>query len=116
MQHHGHKSKLGRKTGPRAALLAGLAAELIARGRIKTTEAKAKALRPYVEKMVTTARLDSVATRRLLVARLGGRVKIDKLFKDIAPRYEKRSGGYTRIIKLPARAGDASPQAIIEFV
>ncbi|MEK7136012.1 MAG: 50S ribosomal protein L17 [Patescibacteria group bacterium] len=116
MKHHGNTSKLGRESGAREALLRGLAKNLILHGRIQTTEPKAKALRPFIEKIVTIARHDTVGARRLVVSRLGGEVKTDKLFKEIAPRYLERAGGYTRIIKMPARSGDASPQAIIEFV
>ncbi|OHA58627.1 MAG: 50S ribosomal protein L17 [Candidatus Vogelbacteria bacterium RIFOXYD1_FULL_44_32] len=116
MQHHGHTSKLGRKSGPREALIRGLAKSLIEKGRIKTTEARAKALRPYVEKLVTIAKNNTVTAKRTVTARLGGEVKLEKLFNEIGPRYKERAGGFTRIIKMPARAGDASPQAIIEFV
>ncbi len=116
MQHHGNTSKLGRKSGPREALVRGLAKSLIDKGRIKTTLARAKALRPYVERLVTIAKNDTVTAKRTVTSRLGGEVKLDKLFKEIGPRYKDRAGGYTRIIKMPARSGDASPQAIIEFV
>ncbi len=116
MKHHGNSSKLGRESGQRQALLRGLAKNLILHGRIKTTEAKAKALRPFVERIVTIAREDNLSARRLVKSRLGGEVKVEKLFSEIAPRYAQRAGGYTRIIKIPARQGDASPQAVIEFV
>jgi large subunit ribosomal protein L17 len=69
-----------------------------------------------VEKIITLARRDTLEARRLIVSRLGGEVKTEKLFKEIGPRYVDRAGGYTRIIKMPARVGDGSPQAIIEFV
>ena len=116
MKHHGHTSKLGRKSGPREALMRGLAKELILHGRIKTTEAKAKALRPYVEKIVTIARRGGLPAQRLVRSRLGHDAKIEKLFAEIAPKYAERAGGYTRIIKMPARLGDGSPLAVIEFV
>ncbi|KKR13716.1 MAG: 50S ribosomal protein L17 [Candidatus Woesebacteria bacterium GW2011_GWA1_39_21b] len=116
MQHHKTNRKLGRKTGQRQALLRTLAGSLILRGRIKTTEAKAKELRPFIEKIVTKAKTDSVAKRRLVVEVLGGGQRIEKLFKEIGPRFSARAGGYTRIIKLPIRQGDASKMAVIEFV
>lgn len=93
-----------------------LAESLIIRGRIKTTEAKAKALRPFVERLVTTAKKGSISARRLIVTRLGTEDRATKLFADIAPKYQDRPGGYTRIIKAAPRKGDASPMAYIEFV
>lgn len=116
MKHHKKARKLGRKTGQREALLRTLAGSLILRERIKTTEAKAKELRPFIEKIVTKAKTDSVAKRRLVLEVIGGGQRIEKLFKVIGPRYIERAGGYTRIIKLPARLGDGSKMALIEFV
>lgn len=116
MRHNNQNRKFGRETGPRRALLKSLAVVLIARGRIKTTEAKAKALRPVVEKLVTRARAAKLADQRLLVARLGATKAMQKLTREIAPRYLTRPGGYTRISKLPRRGSDGSPMAIIEFV
>lgn len=116
MKHHATTSKLGRKTGQRSALLAHLVASLIARGRIKTTIAKAKALRPVVEKLVTKAKNPTLANQRLLLARIKDKRAAFRLVKEVAGKYANRPGGYTRIIKLPARAGDASPMAFIEFI
>ncbi|OJI08040.1 MAG: 50S ribosomal protein L17 [Candidatus Vogelbacteria bacterium CG22_combo_CG10-13_8_21_14_all_37_9] len=116
MKHHKHTSKLGRKTGQRQALMRTLAGSLFSRGKIKTTEAKAKALRPFAEKVITKAKQDSVANRRLVSEVLGSPKSLEKLFKDIGPRYTKRPGGYLRITKLALRAGDASKMAIIELV
>ncbi|MCI0619862.1 50S ribosomal protein L17 [Candidatus Wolfebacteria bacterium] len=117
MRHHNHNRKFGRVRKQRTALLEGLARSLVLHGRIQTTEAKAKELRPFVEKLVTKAKSDSVATRRLVSARLGGAPKATKkLVETIAPQYAKRPGGYTRITKLPVRKSDASPMAVIEFV
>jgi large subunit ribosomal protein L17 len=116
MKHHKTARKLGRKTGQREALLRTLAGSLILRDRIKTTEAKAKELRPFIEKIVTKAKVDTVAKRRLVIEVLGGGQRLEKLFKVVGPRYVDRNGGYTRIIKLPARLGDGSKMAIIEFV
>jgi len=116
MMHHNKTKKLGRKKNVREALIAGLAESVILRGRIKTTEAKAKALRPFVERLVTLAKKDTLASRRMIISRLGSEKRATKLFSDIAPKYKDRNGGYTRIVKLPARGGDASPMAFIEFV
>ena len=116
MKHHQTARKLGRKTGQRTALLRTLAGSLIFRDRIKTTEAKAKELRPFIEKIVTKAKEDTVSKRRLVIEILGGGQRLDKLFKVIGPRYVDRPGGYTRVLKLPARQGDGSKMAIIEFV
>ena len=116
MRHHNHNRKFGRERNQRRAFLRSLAVNLIARGKIKTTTARAKELRPLIEKMVTRARRGDLAARRLLLARLGRGEAARKLVADIAPRYEKRAGGYTRITKLPARLSDGSPQALLEFV
>ena len=94
-----------------------LAQALIVRGRISTTEAKAKAIRPYVEKLVTKAKSGTVAARRDVLATLGGDARSTTvLFKTIGPRYGSRAGGYTRIVKAAQRKGDAAKMAIIEFV
>jgi len=116
MRHHNHNRKFGRERNQRRAFLRSLAVNLITHGKIKTTTIRAKELRPLIEKMVTRARVGSLAARRILLARLGRLEAMQKLVTDIAPRYEKRLGGYTRITKLPARLSDGSPQALIEFV
>ncbi|MEK7091730.1 MAG: 50S ribosomal protein L17 [Patescibacteria group bacterium] len=116
MKHHKHTSKLGRETGQRKALMRTLAGSLFSREKIRTTEAKAKALRPFAEKVITKAKVDTVANRRLVIEVLGGPKSLDKLFKEIGPRYLKRAGGYLRITKLAPRGGDASKMAIIELV
>lgn len=116
MRHHDKNRKFGRTRNQRAALLRSLAVSLIGRGKIKTTEAKAKELRPFVERLVTKSREGTLASRRLVSARLGNSKETKKLFDDIAPKYKSRSGGYTRIIKLPARKSDGSKMAVIEFV
>jgi len=92
-----------------------LAFNLVTKEKIKTTEARAKELRPFIEKFVTRAKTDNLANRRLLIARLGQQTA-KKLFSKIAPKYKDKNGGYTRIIKLSQRKGDASKMAIIEFV
>ena len=116
MRHHDNKRTLGRDKDGRTALMKGLARSLVLHEKIKTTEAKAKELRPMIEKMVTKAKADTVATRRLLTSRIGSPVAVKKMFDTLAPKYEKRAGGYTRITKLPQRKGDAARMAMIEFV
>ena len=119
MRHKKHGKILGRKMGPRNALMRGLAIHLITNEKMITTEAKAKALRPQIEKMVTKARVSddkNLTARRLLLSTLDDRDATEKLLSEIAPRFLKRSGGYTRIIKLPARQGDGAKMAQIEFV
>ena len=116
MRHHDRKRSLGRKRDERRALLKSLSCSLIRDGKIKTTEAKAKELRPHIEKIVTQAKTDTLAKRRIVLSKLDNKTQTAKLFKEIAPKYAKRSGGYTRIIKLPIRKSDASKMALIEFV
>lgn len=117
MRHHNANRKFGRETNERRALLRGLAVSLILNGRITTTEAKAKELRPFIEKLVTKGRVGTLASRRDVVSRLGQEGGVAKRLIDaIAPKYTERPGGYTRIIKLAPRPGDASPMAVIEFV
>ncbi len=116
MRHHNKIKKFGRETNVRRALMRSLARNLILKGKIKTTQAKAKALRPFVEKLVTKARGGDLAARRLVASRLAGDKETKILFATIGPRYVNRPGGYTRITKLPPRAGDASPMSLIEFV
>ncbi len=115
MRHGNHNRKFGRQTDERRALLKSLARSLVLEGRITTTEAKAKEIRPLVEKLVTRGKVDSVNNRRLLVASLGDETTASKLIKT-AELYKERDGGYLRIVKTGPRKGDASPMAIIEFV
>ena len=98
------------------ALFRQLAISMILHERITTTEAKAKDLRPVIEKLVTIAREDSHANRHLIMKKIDNPVATTKLFEVIAPRYEAANGGYTRISKLEPRRGDAAPMALIEFV
>ena len=117
MRHKRKNRKFGRKANVRRGFIRSLAVALLTHETIKTTEARAKELRPYIEKLVTTARTGDLAARRVIASRLGNQEALaNKLVNDIAKRYEGRPGGYTRITKLPHRAGDASPMAIIEFV
>jgi large subunit ribosomal protein L17 len=93
-----------------------LALNLIINEKIKTTEARAKELRPFIEKLVTKGLEGTLASRRLIISRLGVPEGAQKLCDEISPRYKERNGGYTRITKLPVRAGDAAKMAVIEFV
>lgn len=115
MRHHDKNSKFGRKTGSRKAFLKSLSRNLVLRGRMQTTEARAKAIRPLVEKMVTKAKRASLADRRALIAALGDARMAGKLIKT-AEGYKERQGGYLRIVKMGPRKGDAAPMALIEFV
>lgn len=113
---HGKKGrKLGRKKDARRALLKSMAVSLVRYEKIKTTEAKAKELRPFIEKILSKAKEGKLSGRKLVIARVG-EPTAKKLFEKIAPKYKSRNGGYTRIIKLLPRKGDASKMAIIEFV
>lgn len=113
---HGNKlRKFGRKRKVRNALMDSLATSLILQSKIKTTEAKAKSLRPFVEKIVTVGKNKTLAAERQIIAMIGVR-GARKVVNDIAPKYKERNGGYTRITKLPRRASDAAKMAVIEFV
>src|SRR4051812_35285848 len=116
MRHHSNVRKFGREKNQRHALMRSLARNLIRDTRIKTTEAKAKELRPYVEKLVTKAKEASITSRRLINSRIMGAPETKKLVDEIAPKYKERKGGYTRIVKLPARDLDGAKMALIEFV
>jgi large subunit ribosomal protein L17 len=116
MRHKVGGRKLQRTSAHRLALFRNMAAALIKHEQITTTVAKAKELRPYVEKLVTLAKKGGLSNRRLAHARLLDDAQLVKLFDVIGPRYESRAGGYTRVIKAGIRASDASPMAIIEFV
>ena len=100
----------------RDALMRSLSRNLINEGRITTTLAKAKSLRPFVEKLVTKAKSGTLAARRVVLSRVHGEKEMKALFDEIAKKYKDRKGGYIRIIKLPARVLDAAPMAMIEFV
>jgi len=115
MRHHNANRKFGRTKNQRAALLRSLAYSLTLKGKIKTTQAKAKELRPYMEKLVTLGKKDTLASRRLLESRVGAEAA-KKIATELASAYKERAGGYTRITKMGPRATDASPMAVIEFV
>ena len=116
MRHRVAGRKLQRTTAHRNALFRNMAAALIKHEQITTTLAKAKELRPYVEKLVTLAKKGGLSNRRLAHARLMDETQLIKLFDVIAPRYAERAGGYTRVIKAGIRASDAAAMAVIEFV
>jgi large subunit ribosomal protein L17 len=116
MRHQRSGKKLGRDSAHRRALYANLAASLIEHGRIKTTEAKAKAVRPIAEKMITLGRRGDLAARRQALAYLRSQDVVHKLFADVAPRFADRNGGYSRIVKLGPRPGDGAEMAYLELV
>ena len=116
MRHRVAGRKLQRTSSHRTALFRNMAAALIKHEQITTTAAKAKELRPYVEKLITLAKKGGLSNRRLAHARLLDDAQLVKLFDVIGPRYAARSGGYTRIVKAGIRASDAAPIAIIELV
>jgi large subunit ribosomal protein L17 len=116
MRHRKHRGALGRPSGHRRALLSNLAGEVIMHGSIKTTEAKARAVRPYVEKMVTLAKRGDLHARRQALSKLRHRKVVDRLFHDVAPVFATRNGGYTRMTKTGYRVGDAAPMAVIALV
>ena len=116
MRHRVGGRKLQRTASHRTALFRNQAAALIKHEQITTTTAKAKELRPYVEKLVTLAKRGGLSNRRLAQARLMDDAQLNKLFDVIAPRYADRDGGYTRVIKAGIRISDAAPIAVIEFV
>lgn len=97
-------------------IMANLATDLIVHEKVTTTAAKAKALRPYAEKLITKARKGDLHSRRVILKDIHDKAAVAKLFEDVAPRYEERQGGYTRITKLGPRRGDGAEEAIIELV
>jgi len=109
--------KLGRKTGPRMALYKNLTVAVLRYEQVKTTEARAKEVRGRVERMITLAKDGTLSARRRVVAELPDEpLVIDKLFKEIAPRYADRTSGYTRLVRIGMRSGDAAPIVQIELV
>jgi len=108
--------RLGGSSSHQKAILANLATSLFEHGRIKTTETKARALRPYAEKLITHAKKGALHNRREVLKKIRDKDVVHTLFAEIGPFYADRNGGYTRIIKTGPRASDASPMAIIEFV
>lgn len=115
MQHLKQGRKFGRIKNQRRALILGLARNLIRKERIRTTEAKAKELKICIEKMISRAKNDNLASRRFLLEQLGTK-EVNKLFSFLAPRYKDWPGGYLRILKLGARKNDGAKISLIEFV
>ena len=116
MRHRKKGRKLGRKNGNRRALLMNLASQLVTNKRIKTTDAKAKELRSFIEPLITLAKKGDLHSRRMVARKLPHKNIVKSLFNEIAPKYVERAGGYTRIIKLGYRDNDRAPVSIIEFV
>ena len=116
MRHRKSGRKLGRKIGHRRAIMSNLACQLIEHKRIKTTEAKAKELRMFIEPLVTFARRGDLHARRQVLRKIPHKDIVSILFNDIGPVYTDRDGGYTRIIKLGFRDNDRAPVSMIEFV
>lgn len=117
MRHGLKQRKLGRDSSHRKALLANLAGSLIIHEQISTTLAKARALKPYVEKLITLGKKGDLNSRRKALSLTGNNKQaVSKLFTTVADRYKKRNGGYTRVMKFGFRAGDSAPVGVIEFV
>jgi large subunit ribosomal protein L17 len=116
MRHRVAKKRLGRDPSHRKALMRNLVTDLFRYERIRTTEARAKALRPVAEKLITKAKRGDVQARREVLKWVNDKDVVDHLFLAIAPSFQDRPGGYTRIVKLGRRQGDAAPVAIIELV
>ena len=116
MRHHRNGKKLGRDSSHRKAHYSSLAGALIEHGRIKTTEAKAKAVKPLVEQMITLGRRGDLHARRQALSVLRSQDVVHQLFADVAPRFSDRPGGYTRIVKVGPRYGDAAQMVYLELV
>jgi large subunit ribosomal protein L17 len=116
MRHKRAGKKLGRDSSQRRALYSNLAGALIEHGRIRTTEAKAKAVKPIAEQMITLGRRGDLHARRQALAFLRSPDVVHKLFSDVGPRFADRPGGYSRIVKIGPRPGDAAPMAYLELV
>ena len=116
MRHQRSGKKLGRDSAHRKALFANLTASLIEHGRIQTTEAKAKAVRPIAEQMITLGRRGDLHARRQAMAYLRSQEVVHKLFAEVGPRFAERPGGYSRIVKVGPRQGDAAEMVYLELV
>jgi large subunit ribosomal protein L17 len=116
MRHRKSGRQLNRNSSHRKAMFRNMACSLIEHEVIRTTVPKAKELRRVAEPLITLAKSDSVANRRLAFSRMRSKSAVGKLFSEIAPRYQERPGGYTRILKCGFRAGDAAPMAFVELV
>jgi len=117
MRHQMRKYKIGNNPSHRKSLIRNLAIEVIDHGKIKTTHTKCKAIQPVVEKLITIAKVDNVANRRLAFRKLNNADAVSKLFVNVGPKFQERNGGYTRITKLPdGRVGDNSKMSYISLV
>src|SRR5476651_2492640 len=116
MRHRNSGRYFGRNSSHRKAMFKNMMVSLLKHELITTTVAKAKELRGYIEPMITLAKVDSVHNRRLAFARLRDRDMVTKLFNEIAPHYQQRPGGYTRVLKCGNRKGDSAPMAVIQLV
>ena len=116
MRHRVKGRQLSRKSSHRRALMRNMATALFRHGRIETTTAKAKELRPYAERLITLAKRGDLHARRLAAQKIQDHEVLSRLFADIAPKFAQRPGGYTRILKLGTRQGDAADMALIELV
>lgn len=116
MRHRKKGRKLSRTASHKKATMRNMATSLFLHGRIRTTTAKAKELRPYAERLITLGKRGDLHARRLAAGRLQDKVAVGKLFEEIGPRFSDRPGGYTRILKLGARQGDAADMSLIELV
>jgi large subunit ribosomal protein L17 len=116
VRHHRSGKKLGRDSAHRKALYSNLAGALIEHGRIRTTKAKAKAVKPIAEQMITLGRRGDIHARRQAIAYLRSQDVVHKLFSEVGPRFADRPGGYSRIVKLGPRQGDAAEMVYLELV
>ena len=116
MRHRKSGKKLGRPTAHRFSMLRSMAGFLIEHGRIETTVTRAKALRSFVEPLITFGKTGDLAARRLVLKRLPNKNVVNRLFEEVAPKFKDRPGGYTRIVKTGFRKGDQADMAIIELV
>ena len=116
MRHNRKVNHLGRKSGHRKAMLSNMASSLILKKRIETTEAKAKALKPYVEPLITKSKEDTTHNRRVVFSYLKDKNATAELFRTIAPKIADRPGGYLRVLHTGFRPGDAAEMALVEFV
>ena len=116
MRHQRSGKKLGRDSAHRKALYANLACSLIEHGRIRTTEAKAKAVKPFAEQMITLGKRGDLHARRQAMAQLRSQEIVHRLFADVGPRFAERPGGYSRIVKLGPRQGDGADMVYLELV
>lgn len=116
MRHQKKKKTLDRARDSRRALFRGLMVNFILNKKMATTQAKAKAVRPRIERLITQAKKDNLATRRYLLSKLNNQAAVNKLIKDIAPKYADRAGGYTRLVKLGFRIGDGADLVQLELI